>query len=938
MSGQASGGGSSSSSSPPAENRAVNFGADATPDEKIADEGANSGPPGRNMNSRVSLESTATRWKNTGKQQHERISEVLTDRHKAGARGTRRERFAYLIDSMLSKRWSQCVALVCFGALQVAIWGMIYSAVWRYEDGDDPRDEDSINRFTEGIWEAWTFMADPGTHSKVYWPEQRVVAAFIAVVGIIFFASILGVIVDVIREKMESLRQGRSKVIENGHTLILGWTDKTILLIEELCIANESEGGGVVVVLASERKEQMEIELKVQLPTSARLGTKVVFRNGSPLLMGDLEKVSAHNAKALVVLASGGDADRADADTLRCMLSLRSLRYGLSGHIVAEVRDVDNEPLVKLVGGSAVETIVSHDVLGRLMLMSARQPGLAKVYEALLGFDGDEFYMQEWPELIGLKFGEITARFPNAVPIGIRSEAQVLHMKAGVDRIIEPGDEIIVIAEDNDTYKPEAPVEIEVGRPPEWEAEERVAEDILFCGWRRDIRDILQHLDDIVVQGTKVRMMSHCVPVEERNAKLLEEGLDVNLLRNIQIIHESGNTSVRRKLEALPLESLFSCMIFADQLFEADTMHADSHSLATLLLIRDIQACRKGLPASANPMRSSERSIVEEDDEPMGGHGGKRLSEKPETAKDCPIICEILDPRTQKTIAGNKYVSLSSDFCQTNRLVAQIVAMISEERSVKHLLDELLGIAGCNIAVYPAKRYCAPSELCSFFTVSERARLFDEIVIGYQLNHSIDKTVLNPPEKEVERYWDHYDFAVLIGVAKKHTADEEAKHGSTMKAFSAKESRNNLRESAREMRESWTQTKFPGPGEGARWSANSDKGTGAAFGESGTGTDVNERLTATLNQVFLAERAAEVGALAGTNGEDMLGALLASCSSMNEPERTRFGQALDMMKHIVSSMSDRRVPPTHKATPTQERGATASCQDCCPASYMRAGM
>ena len=33
------------------------------------------------------------------------------------------------------------------------------------------------------------------------------------------------------------------------------------------------------------------------------------------------------------------------------------------------------------------------------MLMSVRQPGLAKVYEALLGFEGGEFYMNEWEEL-----------------------------------------------------------------------------------------------------------------------------------------------------------------------------------------------------------------------------------------------------------------------------------------------------------------------------------------------------------------------------------------------------------------------------------------------------------------------------------------------------------------------------------------------------------
>ena len=89
-----------------------------------------------------------------------------------------------------------------------------------------------------------------------------------------------------------------------------------------------------------------------------------------------------------------GDADRADAKTLRTVLALRSFRAPLRGHVVAEVRDVDNEPLLKLVGGDAVEACVSHDVLGRLMLMSAREPGLASVYSEVLGFDGDEFYSE----------------------------------------------------------------------------------------------------------------------------------------------------------------------------------------------------------------------------------------------------------------------------------------------------------------------------------------------------------------------------------------------------------------------------------------------------------------------------------------------------------------------------------------------------------------
>jgi|EP01049_Picozoa_sp_SAG25_P000524 hypothetical protein len=39
--------------------------------------------------------------------------------------------------------------------------------------------------------------------------------------------------------------------------------------------------------------------------------------------------------------------------------------------------------------------------------------------EALLGFDGEEFYTSEQPSLVGLTFGEIVLRFADAIPLGI---------------------------------------------------------------------------------------------------------------------------------------------------------------------------------------------------------------------------------------------------------------------------------------------------------------------------------------------------------------------------------------------------------------------------------------------------------------------------------------------------------------------------------------
>lgn len=75
---------------------------------------------------------------------------------------------------------------------------------------------------------------------------------------------------------------------------------------------------------------------------------------------------------------------QSDARALRVVLSLTAVKEGLKGHIVVELSDLDNEPLVKLVGGDVVETVVAHDVIGRLMIQCARQPGLAQVSSSIL--------------------------------------------------------------------------------------------------------------------------------------------------------------------------------------------------------------------------------------------------------------------------------------------------------------------------------------------------------------------------------------------------------------------------------------------------------------------------------------------------------------------------------------------------------------------------
>ena len=145
-------------------------------------------------------------------------------------------------------------------------------------------------------------------------------------------------------------------------------------------MANQSEGGGLIVVLT--RLPKTEVEDAIADAQIDTLGSVVVIRTGSPFLSGDLVKVSAAAARSVIVLADRAEQapDESDVMVVRTVLSLRAVGAPMTGgHITAEVCDLDNEELVHMVGDGRVETVVCHDVVGRLMIQCAQRKGLAQV-------------------------------------------------------------------------------------------------------------------------------------------------------------------------------------------------------------------------------------------------------------------------------------------------------------------------------------------------------------------------------------------------------------------------------------------------------------------------------------------------------------------------------------------------------------------------------
>lgn len=151
--------------------------------------------------------------------------------------------FWYRLDYLFSN--SKSFKIYALGGITVALiflGGVFWVAV-------------SDKNLAESIWASWTFIADPGSHGDNTVWTQRIISFLLTIGGMIIFATVIGIISEEFGTFVENLKKGKSSVVETGHTLIIGHGDKLIPTIVQICKANASEGGGLIVVLAMLEKE-----------------------------------------------------------------------------------------------------------------------------------------------------------------------------------------------------------------------------------------------------------------------------------------------------------------------------------------------------------------------------------------------------------------------------------------------------------------------------------------------------------------------------------------------------------------------------------------------------------------------------------------------------------------------------------------------------------
>ncbi|KAF6262463.1 hypothetical protein COO60DRAFT_628176 [Scenedesmus sp. NREL 46B-D3] len=271
-------------------------------------------------------------------------------------------------------------------------------------------------------------------------PVEELFSVAVALAGLAGFALALALVEQVVLEtNMANVKRG-SPVYESGHYLVLGWAvsqrdlELLIKLVGQLISSAAADGGATIVVLTQREKLEMEELFRRTIAPAARAGSRLVFRQGSPLLPTDLSSVAASKARSTIIISDQSRGrDEADAQSLRCAILLdeldgyRGLRKGRAmGHIVVETRTANAVPLLRFSCSKRVIALPAGHMNARRLARMLKRPFISWVSQRLWAFDSRcSLFMHAAPGLTGTRFRSLAFLFPDAIVMG------VAHMSSG---------------------------------------------------------------------------------------------------------------------------------------------------------------------------------------------------------------------------------------------------------------------------------------------------------------------------------------------------------------------------------------------------------------------------------------------------------------------------------------------------------------------------
>ena len=620
------------------------------------------------------------------------------------------DRVRYWFDSTLARGASALVGWMALLCLAVVVPASAL-VVWT-----DPHAPESLPDRLAQVWrltgETLRLGGATGT------PLRVTTSVLLALVALLYVSTLVGLITTALTERLTALRRGRSTVLEQGHVVVLGWSEQVFTVVSELVAANANQRRAAVAVLADRDKTAMEEALSAKVGPMGR--TRLICRSGPTTDPAVLTLTSP--ATAGVVLVLPRDEPDADAEVVKTLLALRAALPGQGRPpVVAAVRDDRYRLAASLAAGPGGIVLESDTVTARLIVQAARRPGLSLVHQELLDFAGDEFYLVAEPALTGRPFGDALLSYPTSSVVGIvRGGTPVLNPPPHTPLVED--DLLVVISRDDDTiWQADCADSVEKAAMATGLATPARPERVLLLGWNRRAPLMVDQLRRRARPGSAVDVVADA---GEATVRQVGEA-DAHHGTDLPLTLHPGDVTRPETLQGLDVYSYDSVIVLGqDPAPGQPPDEPDNRTLVTLLLLR-------------------------------------RLEEA--SGRELPVVTELVDDRNRALAP----LGPGADVIISGKLIGLLMAQISQNRHLAAVFEELFSADGTGIRLRPAGDYVLPGCETTFATVVAAARQRGECAIGYRSHDDASTSPgygvrINPP-KAGRRRWTAADEVIVVG-------------------------------------------------------------------------------------------------------------------------------------------------------------------------------
>lgn len=586
------------------------------------------------------------------------------------------ERAKYAFDNTMSRgTFALIVWLFITSAVVIAALSAIVVAL-----GLRPAETEEFG-FGTAMWWALMRTLDSGTmggdEGSPLFLTMMLASTFC---GIFLISTLIGVITSGIEAKVEELRKGRSRVLTEDHTVVLGWNSQIFSVITEIVAANESRKKATIVVLAPTDKVEMEEAIADHIEDLKT--TTVICRSGNPIEPSDLSIASIQTSRSVIILSPEGEDS--DAEVIKTLLAIINSpeRRPEPYHVVAQIQNRRNLDVARMVAGEEAELILVGDLIARIVAQTCRQSGLSVVYTELLDFGGDEIYMRPEPSLAGRSFGEALFAYEDCAVIGIQPANGPATLNPPMDRVLTATDHLVLIAQDDDAIRRTDAAKPDLAAIHSTPVVPRGPESTLILGWDDTAIHIIRELDAYVAEGSRVTIVDH------KSTSDFDLEIHDLALKRQRLRYVPGDFTDRGLLDELDIPTYDHVVLLSPS--DVPVQKADARTLVALLHLRDIRE---------------------------------------KSAASFSIVSEMLDIANRRLAE----VTQADDFIVGTSLISLMMTQLAENKRLSSVFADLFDADGSEIYIKPAALYVRLGQPVNYATVVEAARRRGETAIGFRI-------------------------------------------------------------------------------------------------------------------------------------------------------------------------------------------------------------